>query len=103
MENSVPLVIYRDGDRVVIGEATVSSDGVIKGHIKDAMSLDAVGIGLQPAAFSIAWTPDDIDEIDRCARAYGYEVGRRDISPPSQLETLPDNPFLDPKWREHIK
>jgi hypothetical protein len=39
-----------------------------------------------------------LDEIDRNARAYGWEIGRgQSIS--EQVETTEGNPFLDPNWR----
>lgn len=43
-------------------------------------------------------TGDEIEELDRNARAYGWEIGRgQPIGP--QIETTPDNPFLNPDWR----
>lgn len=41
-----------------------------------------------------------LEEIDRTARAYGWEIGRgRPIV--QQMEDIsPSNPFLDPNWRE---
>lgn len=44
---------------------------------------------------------DELSEVDRCARAYGFEIGRgRAIS--TSLDVSDDNPFLDPNWREHV-
>jgi hypothetical protein len=44
----------------------------------------------------------DIEEIDRNARAYGYEAAMRQ----EIRETYPDvpdgNPFVDPNWRKKI-
>jgi hypothetical protein len=38
-----------------------------------------------------------VAEIDRNARAYGWDVGHgRPLS--EQLESHPDNPFMDPDW-----
>lgn len=46
-------------------------------------------------------SPMDIREIDRNARSYGFEVGRG--APLGQdLESSPDNPFLDPEWRSEV-
>lgn len=45
-------------------------------------------------------TGDQLAEIDRTARAYGYEIGKGHPIV-EELDTLsPDNPFLDPNWRE---
>jgi hypothetical protein len=41
-------------------------------------------------------------EIDRNARAYGYEVGRGK-SLAKGVETSEDNPFLDLNWRDHVE
>lgn len=42
-----------------------------------------------------------VDEIARQAAAYGWEVG---TGQPllSVLEAQPDNPFLNPAWREGV-
>jgi hypothetical protein len=46
-------------------------------------------------------TPKDIREIDRNARAYGFEVGRG--RPAQEVVTAsPDNPFLDPDWASDL-
>ena len=43
----------------------------------------------------------DIEEIDRNARAYGYEIGRgQPIA--KTIETSEDNPFLDKDWKSKI-
>lgn len=45
---------------------------------------------------------EELLEIDRNARAYGYEIGRgKPVS--LGIETSEDNPFLDPKWRDKIE
>lgn len=42
----------------------------------------------------------DIDEeIDRNARAYGFEIGRGHPLAEKLEKTSPDNPFLDKNWR----
>lgn len=46
-------------------------------------------------------TPRDIKEIDRNARAYGFEIGRG--HPLGELVTTSeDNPFLDPDWASDL-
>lgn len=41
----------------------------------------------------------NIDEIDRNARAYGFEIGRgQEIGP--QVNASEDNPFLSRDWRD---
>ena len=45
---------------------------------------------------------EELDEIDRNARAYGFEIGRgQRLS--EGIETSEDNPFLDPNWRDTIE
>jgi len=44
-------------------------------------------------------TEQQLEEIDRNARAYGYEIGRGKPMT-DQLDASPDNPFLDPDWRD---
>ncbi len=46
--------------------------------------------------------PDGIlEEIDRNARAYGYEIGRGQQLG-REITTSQDNPFLDPNWRDQV-
>jgi hypothetical protein len=45
----------------------------------------------------------EVREIDRNARAYGWEVGRRGIAPPPAIASSPDNPFLDSGWRGSVE
>jgi hypothetical protein len=66
-ETTVPLVIYRDnGDRVVLGSATLHEDGTATMEVKDKKFLkeqfDAMGplsIGLKLQEFSIAASIDN--------------------------------------------
>jgi oligoribonuclease len=46
--------------------------------------------------------PDPIDEIDRNARAYGFEVGRGAALSHGQIPTSDDNPFMEKNWRAQI-
>lgn len=42
-----------------------------------------------------------LDEMDRNARAYGWEVGRgKPLT--AVLDFDPDNPFLNPDWRDNV-
>lgn len=47
------------------------------------------------------YTPQEVEEIDRNARAYGWSVG---MGAPmaATIHDNTDNPFLDPRWRDHI-
>lgn len=45
----------------------------------------------------------ELDEIDRNARAYGYDVGRGHPLTKEIAEVSEDNPFLDPNWRDHVE
>ncbi len=40
-----------------------------------------------------------IEEIDRCARAYGFEIGRGQ-SLEQKVNVSKDNPFVDKNWRK---
>lgn len=47
------------------------------------------------------YSRDEIEEFTRNARAYGWEVGKG--KPLTEtISTSPDNPFLDPNWRDHL-
>lgn len=42
-----------------------------------------------------------LEEVDRNARAYGWEIGRgRALT--EVVDYSPDNPFLDPDWRKRM-
>lgn len=45
------------------------------------------------------YSPESVSEIDRCARAYGWEVGRGERIE-EVITTHPVNPFMNPNWRE---
>lgn len=44
------------------------------------------------------YTQKQVDEIDRSARAYGWEIGNGQ-SIVAKLNTSKSNPFMDPNWR----
>lgn len=44
----------------------------------------------------------EVEEIDRCARAYGWEIGRGHPMVETISECTLGNPFLDPNWRKVI-
>lgn len=45
---------------------------------------------------------EGVDEIDRNARAYGFEVGRGHPLTKKITELSPDNPFRVPEWKDEI-
>lgn len=49
----------------------------------------------------MSYSEEDMDEFDRAARAYGWEVGRGHPLT-EQITTSDDNPFMDPNWRKDI-
>jgi hypothetical protein len=54
----------------------------------------------EPPSMSLA-PPIDLYEIDRQARAYGWEIGHgKELN--KEIHTSPDNPFMDPNWRDRI-
>lgn len=47
-------------------------------------------------------TQEELDEIDRNARAYGFEIGRgKPLT--KKFDASEDNPFLDPNWKDNIQ
>lgn len=44
----------------------------------------------------------DIEEVDRNARAYGFEIGRG-APLKKTVETSNDNPFMSPDWKDQVK
>jgi hypothetical protein len=41
------------------------------------------------------------DETDRCARAYGWEIGQgKPLA--AMIDSSPDNPFMDRDWRDKV-
>jgi hypothetical protein len=44
-------------------------------------------------------TIEELEEIDRNARAYGYEIGKGKRLVRVMEDISQDNPFLDPDWR----
>ena len=55
-----------------------------------------------PPGDGIWLTKDQLAEIDRCARAYGYEIGKGHPIVQELDELSLDNPFLDPNWRDAV-
>lgn len=47
-------------------------------------------------------TLEQLEEIDRNARAYGWEIGNGHPLAERIEELSDDNPFLDKKWREKM-
>lgn len=52
MADKVPLVVYKDGKRIVIGEAEVEEDGSIKANITDHEMAETLGVS-EVGVFSI--------------------------------------------------
>lgn len=44
-----------------------------------------------------------IEEVDRSARAYGWEIGKGHPLSERIEQLSPENPFLDKNWRERIQ
>jgi hypothetical protein len=45
---------------------------------------------------------EQLDEIDRNARAYGFEIGRGKALT-KNLNMSDDNPFLESSWRDNVQ
>jgi hypothetical protein len=119
----VPLVVYRDGTRYLVGNAELRStpDGLVAHvEIQDASvvpeSATALDKGLitpslranpyEPAIYGMGLSDEGrrmIDEVDRNARAYGFEIGRGHPLTRYIPATSMANPFLDPRWRDRIR
>lgn len=52
----------------------------------------------------LAMTSDttDLDEVDRCARAYGWEVGRGRTLVQGEIGLSEDNPFRSSHWKDGV-
>jgi len=48
-------------------------------------------------------TQEQLEEIDRNARAYGFEIGRGSPLIAKLDNISPDNPFIDPNWRNQVQ
>lgn len=46
---------------------------------------------------------EELAEVDRNARAFGWEAAKRGTLFTKFDELSPENPFLDPNWRDQIK
>jgi hypothetical protein len=124
-KNEVPVVIYtKDGGREVIGKAEVemTGDGIFCAMVIDEdlngilavksplerrylhapLTTKPTAPGLDNAAFSVD-VEQTILEIDRCARAYGWEIGNGQYMMHKIVAVTPGNPFLLPNWRDMVK
>lgn len=46
-------------------------------------------------------TKDMLDDMDRNARAYGWEIGKgKPLT--TEMEMSPDNPFTDKNWKDNV-
>jgi hypothetical protein len=52
---------------------------------------------------TIHLTQEQLNEIDRNARAYGFEIGRGHPFVETLNELSDDNPFLDVNWRSTVE
>ena len=62
---------------------------------------------LEPHKFGLTTHQVDMlaplmDEADRNARAYGWEIGHGSPLVPI-LDFSPENPFTDPNWRDNVR
>lgn len=48
------------------------------------------------------YTQDQVDEIDRNARAFGWEIGRGAIMVGNMVGTSDSNPFMSPHWKSEM-
>lgn len=123
LAQNVPVVVYKDGKKYVVGHAeirdtadglnaTVELNEVLSAAPASPTSVDMGFVGpvlranpYDPAIFGPGASQDGlkiINEIDRNARAYGWEIGQG-----RQLTTFmpainPKNPFLQSDWRDPL-
>jgi hypothetical protein len=83
-------------------EAKVILDKDMPEHIKDAWRRIATKKWQRVMVIKDMVPAEDIFDIDRQARAYGFEIGRGKSLIAAVL-TSDDNPFLDRDWRSNIE
>lgn len=101
MGKIVPLVVYLDGERKIIGDADVLEDGTASFIVRDADIVEKLH-NIEHNAFSIV-SFGDMEEADRCARAYGYEIGKGRSLAEHLVEVSDDNPFMYRDWKDAFK
>lgn len=100
---TVPVVVYENGKRYEVGTAELILDGknmAIMAEVLPQYSEFLFPDNLQVSLASID-TPD-LDEVDRCARAYGWEVGRGRTLVQGEIGLSEDNPFRTLHWRDGV-
>jgi hypothetical protein len=75
---TVPLVVYKDGERKEIGEAFVSEDGAINGKITEEVDLAGVLKAGMVFGASLGPLPDLTGLTVEEARELGYNVKEQD-------------------------
>lgn len=91
----VVTILSTGGSAVVVPTAPTIREGEHNVMLVPGGSVYTMDV----AALRLQYRPGTIDEIDRNARAYGWDVGQG-APLDDQIESRPGNPFLDPKWRE---
>lgn len=118
----VPLVTYQDGEKKflctielrdtvdgVVGEINfemlnanpVSSTALFKHLISPSLRANPY----DPAIYGVGLSNEGlrmVDEIDRNARAYGYEIGKGHSLAKHIPATSLTNPFLDADWKKRL-
>jgi hypothetical protein len=98
------LVPAMDGtDRMVEIELEITDPQMIEliqvGLVKD-LSLEPKGS--YPSIATTSKAIGGMAEVDRNARAYGFEIGRGKPLTKHMVGLSMDKPFLDPNWRDNI-
>jgi 8-oxo-dGTP pyrophosphatase MutT (NUDIX family) len=93
----------RGDSRVILDQKESSAYAWI--NLDDIRVFDLIdGIEHELRLAYVRWPGDKFtDEMDRNARAYGYEVGRGRPIAAEILSLSKDNPFLDRDWKQLIK
>lgn len=92
MDRQAMLRIMRESG--VLSELDINDEDFLGGHGREESHVRVMEL-----AYALALS--ELVEIDRNARAYGFEVGRG--APLAEvIEYAGGNPFIDPSWHDQI-
>lgn len=92
MDRQAMLRIMRESG--ALSELDINDEDFLGGHRREESHVRVMEL-----AYALARS--ELVEIDRNARAYGFEVGRGALLA-EVIEYAEDNPFVDPNWHDQI-
>lgn len=96
-----PLVLVANDEMIKAGEIHNPYDEHCDRRLDERVLPDEVCVLCAKSAQSPGVKPEE--EIDRNARAYGFEVGKGHPLTEVIEQTSPDNPFMNPDWRQSVE